>query len=368
MHRRSAWKRNDYDGDGMNMKAWLLGMTLLGVGLGVGTWIGAANRPGPVVPSSSSTVALTVTVVNAEKRALSDAIRVVGATRSREDVVVIPELTGLRITRVDAEVGDVVRAGQTLALLDGESLGIQRDELRAELARTRGEYDRAKTLVATQLISREFFNQKQAAYEVARSRLENAGLNVQRTRIVAPASGLVFSRTAAIGGLTDGDKPLFEIAKDGVVEMEANVPEAIVGRLRTGMAASVEVAGRATPISGVIRLISPSVDSLSRAANVRIRLEAGEPLPVGAFSQARIDVAEVVGWAVPRSALQQDSSGSYVWRVDDKRMVKRHPVTATMQTPEMVIVAEALGDIRIVAKAGPFLRENDQVSVAKAGR
>ena len=79
-------------------------------------------------------------------------------------------------------------------------------------------------------------------------------------------------------------------------------------------------------------------------------------------------MAEVVGWAVPRSALQQDSSGSYVWRVDDKRMVKRHPVTATMQTPEMVIVAEALGDIRIVAKAGPFLRENDQVSVAKAGR
>lgn len=352
----------------------LSALAVLGVGLGAGMWIGtanradAANRAGPAAPAAGSASVLTVTVVRPEKKALSDAIRVIGVTRSREDVVVIPELTGLRITRVEAEVGDVVRAGQTLALLDGQSLDIQRDELQSELARTRGEYERAKTLVATQLVSREFFNQKQAAYEVARSRHDSARLDVQRTRIVAPASGMVFKRTAAVGGLTDGSEALFEIARDGVVEMEANVPEAAVGKLRTGMSASVEVSGRATPIPGVIRLIAPSVDSLTRATNVRIRLDAGEALPVGAFSEARIDVAQVVGWTIPRTALQQDVRGSYVWTVDAKGVVKRHAVVPTMQTADAVIVAEPLGDLRVVAKAGPFLKENDVVEVAGAGR
>ena len=94
-----------------------------------------------------------------------------------------------------------------------------------------------------------------------------------------------------------------------------------------------------------------------------IRLDAGAPLPVGAFGQARVDVARVEGWAVPRSALQQDEAGRYVWRVDEKGIVRRQAVTPAFQTTDTVIVAETLGAAAIVAKAGPFLRENDRVRV-----
>jgi hypothetical protein len=91
-------------------------------------------------------------------------------------------------------------------------------------------------------------------------------------------------------------------------------------------------------------------------------------IPVGIFAQARIDLAQIEGWAIPRSAMQQDSSGSYVWRVDGKGLVTRLPITPTLQTVDTVVVSEALGKLRIVAKAGPFLRENDTVLIAQAQR
>ena len=349
----------------MKMRMWLFAATLLGTGLGAGVWLGSGSEAKSTVPSRGAPL-LTVSVVQAEHKALADAIEVVGVTRSRENVLVIPELPGLRVLTVQAEVGDHVRAGQTLATLDGESLDIALDELRSEFERTRGEYDRVRTLSSQQLVSQEFAKQKLAAFEVARSRYQNARLSVARTRVVAPAAGLVYHRTAAIGGLTDGSVSLFEIAKDGEVEMAASVPEALVARLTPGMRASVRVVGRAAPITGEIRLVTPNVDSLSRAAEVRIRLPSEEGLPVGAFGQVRVELARVQGWTVPRSALQQDAGGSYVWRVDGKGQVSRQAITPTLQTADAVSVAESLEGLRIVAKAGAFLHERDRVLIAAA--
>lgn len=340
-------------------------VTLLGTGLLAGLWLG--GRPAKsAVTSHRTTPPLTVSVVAPQRKSLADAVSVVGATRSRENVLVIAELPGLQVRRIEAEVGDYVQAGQTLAVLDNKGTDIARDELRSEFERARGEYERLRTLLPQQLISVEFFKQKQAAFEVARSRYENAQLSARRTSVAAPAAGLVYRRNASIGDLTSAEAPLYEIAKDGEVEMDASVPEAVVGRLKPGMAASVKVAGRAEPIVGEIRLISPNVDSLSRASEVRIRLKADGALPVGTFAQARIDLAQVEGWTIPRSALQQDSTGRYLWRVDGKGRVTRMTVTPTLQTADAIVVAEALDGVRVVAKAGPFLRENDTVLVADA--
>lgn len=349
----------------MTLRGAIVGAALLALGVFVGVRIGDGRKG--VVEVRAASVPLTVTVVRAQRRALADAVQVVGQTRSRDDVRVVAELAGLRVERIAAEAGDEVRAGQVLAVLDARGLRIDSEKSGSELERARGEYERARTLVASQLVSREFFKQKQTAYDVARAQHENARLDVQRTRVIAPASGRVVRRNVAIGDLTDPTVPLFEIAKDGTVELEANVPEALVGRLRQGMQARVRIAGRSEPVRGEIRLIQPNVDRATRATNVRIRLDAGEPLPVGAFGEATVDVATIEGWVVPRSALQEDETGRYVWRVDDKGVVRRRAVTPAFQTNETVVVKEALGDDAIVAKAGPFLRENDRVRVASGG-
>ena len=333
-------------------------------------WFGLAGRSQPAVAATITAPVLTVSVVSAQQRAVDDAFAVVGTTVPRENVVVVPELSGQQIREIHAEVGDYVRKGQLLAVLDSSNLSIQSDGLRSEYDRTRGEYERVKSLQPSGAVSREFVAQKSAAYEVALANLRNAELSVRRARIVAPTEGLIYERSAAIGGLTSFSEPLFKIAKDGLVEMEASVPERLVARLRPELPATLRLAGEAVPLQGEIRLITPRVDSVSRSANVRIALqregESAHKISIGVFCEANITVAQVDGWVLPGTALQQDSAGPFVWSVRTGNTVARVPVKVVTRTPDHVVLEAIGGSERIVAKAGSFLREGDVVALTQA--
>jgi len=333
--------------------------------LGLSAWISVRGKPEQSIAPATPPPVLTVSVVRAEQKTLDDKIHVVGVTVPREDVVVIPELTGLKIRDIYAEVGDYVKQSQKLALLDGESLKIQLEGLRTEYDRTRDEYQSLASMQSSGAVSREALTQRRAAYEVARSKWEDAQLSLHRTLIVAPTDGLVYERQAAIGGLTDGSKPLFRLARNAEVEVQASVPEALVRRVRPAMPVSLEIAGNPASVTGSIRLITPRVDRDSHAMDVRIRFKRDGFTPVGVFCEASITVAQVGGWVLPGTALQRDTRGKFVWAVGPRRNVIRQSVTVVVRTPESVVVEEALGDRPIVARAGSFLKEGDLVAVSQ---
>jgi HlyD family secretion protein len=336
-------------------------------GAGIGAWAVMDRDPMPAEPVRKPVPApvLSVSVVESARRAIDDQIRVTGSVVPRENVMVMSELSGLRVRAVYVEAGDRVRKGQPIALLDSESLSIDSQSLQTEFERTRDEYDRIKEMLALGIVSKEFGRQRQAAFEVARARLNSAQLNVRRAQIVAPTDGLIYERIATVGGLTGATEPLFRIAKDGKVEMEASVPEALVRRLKPGMPVTLTLAGESEPVSGTVRLISPLVDAARRTTGVRIRFDRERSAPVGVFCEASITVASVTGSVVPATALQQDAQGLYVWQVSAANTVARKPVTVSMRTGGSVAVKEALEGPRIVAKAGAFLKEGDLVALVK---
>lgn len=342
----------------------MLGVVFAVAGVGMGAWVSVRGEAKPGLPAAKRLPVLSVSVVAAAQKTLDDEIRVLGTVVPRENVVVISELAGLHVRAINAEIGDYVKKGQQIALLDGESLGIQLQGLQTEFERTRDEYARANKLDSAGAISSELVQQRQAAFEVARSRLRDAQFRINRTQIVAPASGLIYERSATIGGLTNAVDPLFRIAKEGKVEVEASVPEALVQRLKPAMLVTLKVAGDSAAVSGSVRLIMPRVDNTSRATGVRIRFERERAAPIGAFCEASITVAKVTGWIVPGTALQQDGQGTYVWQVGPENIVARTPVAVVMRTAGSVVLKEA-PDGPIVAKAGSFLREGDLVAMVK---
>lgn len=349
----------------MSRRALVSGSVVAAICAGTLAWISVNGQPELPSPAATVKPVLTVSVIAAEHKTLDDNIQVLGTTVPREDVVVIPELTGLRISEVYAELGDYVKKGQKLALLDSESLQIQLQGLQTEFERTRDEYTRVQTIQPSGLVSKESVAQRRAAYELARSRLQDAELNIHRTQIVAPTNGLIYEKNASIGGLVNGNELLFRLAKDGEVEMEASVPEAMLRRLRPSMPVILEMAGNSAPLIGNVRFITPRVDNTSRAAGVRISFKRAGVTPVGVFCEARITVAQVSGWVLPSTALQQDTQGLYVWYVNSESTVMRKPVTVVLRTPDRVVVREMLDDASIVAKAGSFLKEGDLVALAQ---
>ena len=71
-----------------------------------------------------------------------------------------------------------------------------------------------------------------------------------------------------------GDAPLFKLIRDGLLELDGEVPESALAGILPGMPARVRVPGATDAVAGSVRRVSPKVDEATRMGRVRIALEA----------------------------------------------------------------------------------------------
>lgn len=317
-----------------------------------------------VAQEQASAAGMRVTVVSPKQQVIAQRLRVSGTVVPREDVVVMSELSQVRIVNVLADEGMQVQAGQVLAQLDGESLKHAVNEAQANFQKAELEFKRAELIKNSGALTKEALDQRRASYLALRAQRDNAVLNLKRTEIKAPSSGLLYERQAKIGDVIVGSTPLFRIAKDNENELEADVVEAELVSFQVGQAVEVSIAGRDKALQGVVRLVSPHVDAVTRTAKVRVSLPKDAAVAVGAYGHAEVVVAQQEGLAVPPSAVMQDTS-AFVWVVDAQNIVHRVTVTVGLSAENAVAIAGQgiTPQTRIVAKAGAFMNEGDVVSV-----
>lgn len=361
------------------------------------------------VAPENSAIAVSVAVV--QPALFVETVMVTGSLVAREQIFVAAEIEGQRIVELSAEEGDYVKKDDLLATLESEALSAQRAQITATIARADAAIDRAKSLIvesearldeaeaelkrATPLrssgyLSESTYDQRRATARTARAQLTAAkhGLvlaeaeknqagaqgreldwKLSKTEIRAPTSGLISRRTARIGGLVSSTKdPLFLLVSDAEIELDAEVPETKLTRLKIGQKAQISASG-GPMVEGTVRLISPEVDIASRLGHVRIFLGANPNLRVGAFARGTIETSRTNGLAVPQSAVLYETSDTA-----QRPMVQRI-VDGKVETVEVEIGSIAAGFMEItsgltegdvvVAKSGTFLRNGDHVRPIK---
>lgn len=312
-----------------------------------------------------SAVALSVTVTTPRHGRIAEHIAATGETVACEEVHVVTELPGVRVLEVFADAGDAVKTGQRLAVVDGKSLEHLLAVSRSDYERALEAFSQVAGVKDTGAVSKQLVLEKRTAMQAARARLDDAELNLRRATILAPADGVIFERKAVIGGLVSASEPLFRIARRDEIELEALVPESALSVLKQGQAASVLLAGSAMPTAGTVRRIAPRVDKATRTAAVRITLHGARRLPVGLFATVRIARTEREGLLLPKTAIQQDGGGDYVWELDPENRARRLPVTVLVFSEDTALVDAIPHGTRVVARAGAFVREGDLVHVAE---
>jgi HlyD family secretion protein len=192
-------------------------------------------------------------------------------------------------------------------------------------------------------------------------------VRIERTDVRAPVAGLISRRAARLGALSMGAAdPLFRIITDGAIELEAEVPEDSLARLAIGMAASVELPGADTPVSGKVRLISSEVDQTTRLGKVRIALS--DLAHIGSFASGSIELARRTSVAIPAAAVVQTDSADDVLVVRDGRVERRAVTTGlTNQADTEITGGLAVGEV-VVMRAAAFLRGGEAVQVVAPGR
>ncbi len=231
-------------------------------------------------------LAAAVSVSKAAPMSFIEQAMVTGTLVARDEILVGPEIEGLRIVEVLADEGMRVKKGDILARLVTDTLDAQIAQNDAALAKasaaiaqarsniaaaeakqveTKNTLDRGRPLRQSGVISEATQDQRESAAKTAQAQLVSSqdalklaeaekrqvealrrDLDWRRSRtdVRAPADGVVSRRIARVGGYAAGAADaMFRIIARGEVELDAEVSETVIARMKEGQRATVEVAG-----------------------------------------------------------------------------------------------------------------------------
>ncbi len=325
--------------------------------------------------------ARAVRVVRVEARPITGALTASGSLIPREEAAVVPEVTGYRVSRVLVEEGAYVRAGQTLAQLDGALISAQVEQQKALAAQAavqaeqaEREAARVKGLDGQGVLSQEALDQRRFQARAARATADaqaaayrDATTRAGKLAVSAPVSGLVLERTVRPGDLSSGGgTPWFRIARGGQIELAAELTQEDMARVRPGQSATVTLPSGATAV-GRVRLVSPQVNTQSKLGIVRILLPVRSDIRAGGYGRALFDDAVGPGLSVPETAVRYDADGASVMTVDAANKVKRVPITTGARGGGLVaLVKGPPAGTRVVQNAAAFLLDGDLVKPVEA--
>jgi len=274
------------------------------------------------------------------------AVEVVG-TLAAEDEVMLSSEADATVSRILADLGDRVTAGQVLVELDREKRQYSLDQQRASLARALARYgavdprklpsneqtpdvqkaapelaqakqgfDRAEELHRRQLVPKQQLDDaettlkaKQAGYDSALQNAKNlradidasdAGMKLadrqlRDTYIRAPFDGYIQKRVVSLGELVKAQSPVMSVVRVDPLKVTAEIPERMGPWIKVGQPVSLQV--DALPdktLTGTVSRISPAVNIQTRAFAFEARVpNADAMLKPGTFARVRLETSKV---------------------------------------------------------------------------
>lgn len=316
--------------------------------------------------------AANVELVTVSRQSLKSTVSATGTIRPVDSVEVSSKITA-RIKSVLVKENDVVKAGQTVAILDGKDYEATKDQASYKVANTRSKYNRAEYLYSIGAKSKEELEDAEYDYDTAESSLSKTESDLAETVITAPMDGVVVGepKTAGTMAVQGNSNPtvIMTIADLSRKQILAKVDETDIGSVRVGQKATFTVdtyTGRTftatvskisqTDVTNSWNTNSSNSSSSSSSASViyyYVVLDVDDPdnLLLPAMT-ARVEIVtdeKENALAVPISALKTDSTGSYVMvqlegaGKDGISQEKRY-VTTGIYSDEYVEILDGLSD------------------------
>jgi len=300
---------------------------------------------------------VSVEVGKVEAMTLEDDAQAVGSLRSRQGVMLRPEVSG-RISSLGFTDGQRVRRGQLLVQLDDtlQQAQLKQAEAQASIARTN--LQRNRDLVSQNFVSQSAVDQSAAALEVAEAQVALTKAQLARMRIVAPFDGMAGIRSVNLGDYVKDGADLVNIEDLSQVLVDFRLPERFIARVKTGQ--TVDVSLDALPgqrFTGRIDALDSVIDANGRSLLVRARLDnPGGLLKSGLFARTRIVFSKRENaLVVPEEALVPQGGKQYIFQVVDGpngKVSRRIEARIGLRLPGKVEVLDGLAAGDLVVTAG----------------
>jgi HlyD family secretion protein len=259
-----------------------------------------------------------------------------------------------------------VRKGQPLVQLDNTLLHAQVVQQAATTAQAADAAKRVQGLESAGVLSGEDIAARRFQAQAAQAALNNLRAREARMTIRAPVSGLIMERAVRPGDISSS-AVMFRIIRDGLVELEANVPEADLGKIRVGEAAQA-ILPNGSAVWGKVRLVSPAIDPATKLGKVRILLPVRADLRPGGYARAVFSGAARAVMAVPESAIAYSATGPTVMTVDNTNHAHLVPVKTGQHGAGYVELLQGPPEgTRVLLGGAAFVLEGDKVKPVETG-
>ena len=376
-------------------RIWLAA-TILAAGIAAWRWFGHSptQADDPEHPTAGEAVVAAVTSV--ERGPIENTLTIAGEFKPFQDVDVHAKVAGY-IKKIYVDVGDHVKEGQTLAVLEVPELAAQLTgadaavrRAKEEIRREQGDVQRAesahaaahsmysrlkqaseqqKGLVAQQevddaqakdLETEAQVSSAQAALSGAQQQLEMADANAKQygalsnyARMVAPFTGVVTVRYADTGSLVAAGTssstqaiPVVRIAEIRKLRLVLPIPESIAAQIHLGDPVKVRVQALNQDITGKVSRFADSLDLQTRTMQTEIDFDNGDgKLIPGMFTETQLVLGQKQSaLSLPMEAVAQNGNDATVLTVTREGMIEERKVKLGIQGKSRVEVVSGLNE------------------------
>jgi len=331
---------------------------------------------------------MTVPVDPATARNVDMPVRIsaLGTVTARSTVTVKARVDGL-LERVNFREGQLVRAGQVLALIDAKPFEVQLQQAQGQLERDRAQLQNAQSdlqryrnllaqdSIAAQQVDNQaaLVRQYEATLTSDQAAVDSARLNLSYTKITAPTSGRVGLRQVDAGNMIHaGDaNGVVVITEVDPIAVVFPIPQDRLPQVMTQLQSGATLAVDAYDREGRTKLATGnlvSADNVIDTTTGTVKMKAEFPNKNGVlfpnqFVNARLLVETLkAAIAVPTSAIQRGAPGTFVYVIKDDGTVTVRPVKTGAVDGDLTAITDGLtAGERVVADGSDKLREGARV-------
>lgn len=338
------------------------------------------SAPAASAPASAAQRPPAVEVAKVQEATLVDEAQSVGSLRSRQGVMLRPEVAG-RVKAILFTEGQRVHKGQLLVQLDDQLQAAQVAQAKAEMSIAEANHKRNQELVAQNFISKRTVDESGAALDVARAKLELAMATQQRLKIFAPFDGVTGLKQVSVGDYLKDGADIVNIEDIDAVLVDFRLPERFQSKIRTGQKAQLNVdALPGRPFTAMVQAVDPLIDANGRSVGIRGCIDNRQrQLRPGMF--VRVNTVFAVreqALLVPEEAIVPQGGRSFVVKLvpgekPETLVSQRVAVKTGLRQPGKVEITEGLEAGDTVVTAGHQRLQKDGtpvrvVDLAAAGR
>jgi membrane fusion protein (multidrug efflux system) len=308
---------------------------------------------------------------------LVDDVQAVGSLRSRQGVMLRPEVSG-RITQLNFRDGERVRKGQLLVQFDDQLQLAQIKQSQAELSIAQANHKRNQELLAQNFVSQRSLDESAANLEVAQAKLALAQATAARLKILAPFDGIAGIRNVNVGDYLKDGTDIVNLEDIDTVYVDYRLPERFQTQVRSGQRATVELdALPGRRFEARVQAVDPLIDANGRSVGVRASITNQQlQLRPGMFAR----VSTVFGvrekaLVIPEEAIVPQAGRQFVMKLvpgpdNDTLVSQRVPVKVGIRRPGQVEILEGLkeGDTVVTAGQQRLQRDGSPVRVMELNR